>query len=178
MALVTISGFPCSGKTTRARELAEYLEGRFCDPEYTGEKFDVVVVDDPGCHVARSAYDGESGALSCSCPRPIFVLTLSLFTTLLLSLCARLPPSFTRADSKAEKPARAALFTAVTRNLRPDTITIADSANYIKGYRYQMYCAAREAGVRVATIRIAAPPAKCEEWHAARPESERYAQAT
>lgn len=60
MALVTISGFPCSGKTTRARQLAEYLEKRLQSPEYTGQKFDVIVVDDQGCHVARSAYDGES----------------------------------------------------------------------------------------------------------------------
>lgn len=59
MALVTISGFPCSGKSTRARQLAEYFETRLRDPAYSGEKFDVIVVDDPSCHVARSAYDGE-----------------------------------------------------------------------------------------------------------------------
>lgn len=29
-----------------------------------------------------------------------------------------------------------------------------DGMNYIKGYRYQMYCAAREAQVRVCTVRI------------------------
>jgi protein KTI12 len=82
------------------------------------------------------------------------------------------------ADSKTEKPARAALFTAATRSLRPDNITILDSANYIKGFRYQLYCAAREAGVRVATIRVAAPPGKCAEWHEALPKEERYAQGT
>ncbi|BEJ02508.1 hypothetical protein CcaverHIS631_0703030 [Cutaneotrichosporon cavernicola] len=138
MALVTISGFPSSGKSTRARQLHDYLQERIAAPDYDGPKFDVVVVDDTGCHVSRSAYD----------------------------------------DSKTEKPARAALFTAGTRSLRPDTITILDSANYIKGFRYQLYCAAREAGVRVATIRVAAPPGKCAEWHETRPEEERYAQAT
>lgn len=71
-------------------------------------------------------------------------------------------------DSPSEKPARAALFTAATRSLNPHTITILDSANYIKGFRYQLYCAAREAGVRVATVHPVAPPAKCREWEEAR----------
>lgn len=67
-------------------------------------------------------------------------------------------------DSPSEKPARAALFTAATRSLNPSTITILDSANYIKGFRYQLYCAAREAGVRVATVHPVAPPNKCKGW--------------
>ncbi|WOO80367.1 Protein kti12 [Vanrija pseudolonga] len=138
MALVTISGFPCSGKTTRARELKADFEARIASPSYTGQKFDVVLVDDAGSHVTRAAYD----------------------------------------SSAAEKPSRAALFTAATRALSPNTITIVDSANYIKGFRYQMYCAAREAHVRVATVRVAAPPDKCREWHAARAEDEQYKEAT
>jgi hypothetical protein len=40
----------------------------------------------------------------------------------------------------------------VTRHLGPDTIVICDSPNYIKGFRYQMYCAAREAHARVCTV--------------------------
>lgn len=111
---------------------------------------------------------------------------MPLMPSLLTHLCSTVAPRICHlpipplhfADSKAEKPARAALFTAATRHLRSDAITIIDSANYIKGYRYQLYCAAREAGVRVATIRTAVPPAQCAEWHAARPENERYAQAT
>lgn len=55
-------------------------------------------------------------------------------------------------DSLAEKPARASLFTNVTRSLGEDKIVICDAPNYIKGFRYQMYCAAREAKVRVATV--------------------------
>lgn len=52
--------------------------------------------------------------------------------------------------------------------MNPHTITILDSANYIKGFRYQLYCAAREAGVRVATVHPVAPPNKCREWEEAR----------
>lgn len=38
------------------------------------------------------------------------------------------------------------------RALTKDTIVIVDGLNYIKGYRYQMYCAARELSLRVATV--------------------------
>jgi len=38
------------------------------------------------------------------------------------------------------------------RVLTKDTIVIVDGLNYIKGYRYQMYCAARELSIRVATV--------------------------
>lgn len=59
MALVTISGFPCSGKTTRAHELKADFEARIASPSYTGQKFEVVLVDDAGSHVTRAAYDCE-----------------------------------------------------------------------------------------------------------------------
>ena len=71
------------------------------------------------------------------------------------------PPSTSKArcnhhtypDSRSEKPARGALLTAVQRNMNQDTILIVDAPNYIKGFRYQMYCAAREAKSRVCTVR-------------------------
>jgi len=54
--------------------------------------------------------------------------------------------------SLAEKPGRANLFSNLTRNLGPESVVICDSLNYIKGFRYQMYCAAREAHARVCTV--------------------------
>lgn len=54
--------------------------------------------------------------------------------------------------SRSEKPARGALFTAMQRQMATDTILIVDSLNYIKGFRYQMYCAAREMKLRVCTV--------------------------
>jgi protein KTI12 len=38
------------------------------------------------------------------------------------------------------------------RQMASDTILIVDSLNYIKGFRYQMYCAAREMKLRVCTV--------------------------
>jgi tRNA uridine 5-carbamoylmethylation protein Kti12 len=56
-------------------------------------------------------------------------------------------------DSISEKSGRGNLFTATTRALGPERIVICDSLNYIKGFRYQMYCAAREAHSRTVTVR-------------------------
>ncbi|ORX34635.1 chromatin associated protein KTI12 [Kockovaella imperatae] len=130
MALVTIAGYPCSGKSRIARMLADDFRARLQSSEYDGPKFEVVVVDDDSSHVPRSVYD----------------------------------------DSKVEKSGRANLFSNVTRSLGQETITICDSLNYIKGFRYQMYCAAREASCRVCTVYVATPPERCTEWHEERGE--------
>ena len=37
---------------------------------------------------------------------------------------------------------------------RPDTLLVVDSMNYIKGFRYQLYCAAREHKLRVCTVSL------------------------
>lgn len=42
--------------------------------------------------------------------------------------------------------ARAALKAAVERAVTKDTTVIADGLNYIKGYRYELYCVVRSAG--------------------------------
>ena len=46
-------------------------------------------------------------------------------------------------DARTEKDARAAEYSAVKRALGKDTIVIADGLNYIKGFRYQLYCEAK-----------------------------------
>lgn len=45
--------------------------------------------------------------------------------------------------AKAEKDARAEEYSAVKRVLSRDAIVIADGMNYIKGFRYQLYCEAK-----------------------------------
>jgi len=44
---------------------------------------------------------------------------------------------------RAEKDARATEYSAVKRVLTRDDIVIADGMNYIKGFRYQLYCEAK-----------------------------------
>jgi len=62
MALVTIVGFPCCGKSTRAKQIKEYLEKRIAD-ETEGPKLSVILVDDDNSHVPRSTYDSMSLSL-------------------------------------------------------------------------------------------------------------------
>lgn len=46
-------------------------------------------------------------------------------------------------EARTEKDARAAEYSAVKRALDRDTIVVADGLNYIKGFRYQLYCEAK-----------------------------------
>ena len=45
--------------------------------------------------------------------------------------------------ARAEKDARAEEYSAVKRVLTREDIVIADGMNYIKGFRYQLYCEAK-----------------------------------
>ncbi|KAG0657767.1 hypothetical protein C6P46_006234 [Rhodotorula mucilaginosa] len=142
MAMVTMCGYPCSGKSTRAQQLAAFFDRKLADPSTPTHLQRalrrVVVVNDEGLSISKHAYD----------------------------------------DARAEKPARAALFSAVQRSLAKEAIVIVDAMNYIKGSRYQMYCEAREVGVRTCTVFVATPPDQCRERNAARPDSTAYAPAT
>ena len=55
-----------------------------------------------------------------------------------------------------EKTARAAEFSAIKRALSRDTTVIADGLNYIKGYRYQLWCEAKTMGTRCCVVHVAA----------------------
>ncbi len=46
-------------------------------------------------------------------------------------------------EARKEKDARATEYSAVKRALGKDTIVVADGLNYIKGFRYQLYCEAK-----------------------------------
>ncbi|GAA5978293.1 hypothetical protein JCM21900_006525, partial [Sporobolomyces salmonicolor] len=140
MALVTLCGYPASGKSTRAIQLAAVLSAKLALPDVAPAlaRLKVVLVNDESLGLVKSAYD----------------------------------------DSRAEKPARATLFSAVQRHLNPETIVVVDAMNYIKGSRYQMYCAAREVRARTCTVFIATPPDRCKEWNAARAGALAYAEPT
>lgn len=51
-----------------------------------------------------------------------------------------------------EKRNRATFLSAIERSTSRDNITIADSQNYIKGFRYQLYCIARAANTPHALV--------------------------
>ncbi|KAI9697835.1 MAG: hypothetical protein M1836_004511 [Candelina mexicana] len=66
-------------------------------------------------------------------------------------------------EARTEKDARAAEYSAVKRVLGKDCIVIADGMNYIKGFRYQLYCEAKAVGTPSCVIHVGTPIATCRE---------------
>lgn len=59
MALITVSGYPASGKTRRVEQLKAFLEKKLQDTSYTGPLSKVVSISDDSLSIKRSVYDGE-----------------------------------------------------------------------------------------------------------------------
>ncbi|KAL8910244.1 MAG: hypothetical protein Q9171_004445 [Xanthocarpia ochracea] len=66
-------------------------------------------------------------------------------------------------EARSEKDARAAEYSAVKRHLGRDTIVIADGLNYIKGFRYQLYCEAKAVQTPSCVVHIGTPIEKCKD---------------
>ncbi|KAF1836285.1 chromatin associated protein KTI12 [Decorospora gaudefroyi] len=65
--------------------------------------------------------------------------------------------------AKAEKDARAEEYSAVKRVLSRHDIVIADGLNYIKGFRYQLYCEAKALQTPSCVLHIGTPADRCRE---------------
>ncbi|KAJ1910208.1 kti12, chromatin associated [Tieghemiomyces parasiticus] len=111
MPLIVLSGIPCAGKSTRARQLVDYFTQRLTE-QATPRK--VVVFSDESLGISKAAYDAAN----------------------------------------QEKRARGQLMSAVERAVNRDDIVIADGLNYIKGFRYQLYCVARENSTTYCVVMI------------------------
>lgn len=150
--MITMCGYPCAGKSTRAQQLAKFLDAKLADPQtpahLTPRK--VIVLNDESLSISKHAYDGQS--------KPRLDARVGGGGTGRKAIRGREGAdgcSSRSTDARAEKPARAALFSAVQRSLAKEAIVIVDAMNYIKGSRYQMYCEAREVGVRTCTVSAA-----------------------
>lgn len=73
-----------------------------------------------------------------------------------------------------EKNTRAKLRSEVERAVSRTGITIMDTLNNIKGYRYELWCLARAAGTRYCMVHVDTPVETCRSWNDARPEDQRY----
>ncbi|KIL68975.1 hypothetical protein M378DRAFT_70738 [Amanita muscaria Koide BX008] len=138
MALITVTGLPCSGKSTRINQLRTFFGDKINRISYEGPLRKVFVLSDDDLEISRSVYD----------------------------------------DSQTEKSARASLFSATQRALAADTILILDGMNYIKGFRYQLHCAVREARLRSCTLYVAASPDLCRDWNDKRSSNSSYSPET
>jgi tRNA uridine 5-carbamoylmethylation protein Kti12 len=68
-------------------------------------------------------------------------------------------------SASQEKTARAEEFSAIKRALAKDNIVIADGLNYIKGYRYQLWCEAKATATRCCVVHIGAQEDECKKWN-------------
>ncbi|KAG9242733.1 RNA polymerase II Elongator complex associated protein-like protein Kti12 [Calycina marina] len=115
MPLVIITGFPTSGKTHRAKQLEAYFLKRISSLTNThpAASFRVHLISDHTLGISRTVYNLES------------------------------KDAHERSNNASEKDARASIYAAVKRVLSNKDIVILDHANYIKGWRYQLYCEAK-----------------------------------
>jgi protein KTI12 len=74
------------------------------------------------------------------------------------------------ANMTAEKNLRGVLRSEVDRSVSRDNIIIVDSLNGIKGYRYELWCLARAAGIRYCVLFCDAEETQCKKWNEQRRE--------
>lgn len=182
MALVIITGLPCSGRTTRARELQANFQRRIAEASSSSAGSSTGSTSAPAQAPAAStsAFKSRANAGGNAAPAPLpkvvsivndadIHVDRETYACKLL-MCSRALPSLGFRDKEClanfcashcdsaqarEKPARASYLSAAMRALSQDRIVLADAGagTYIKGFRYQLWCAARESGVRCVTVR-------------------------
>ncbi|TPX59807.1 hypothetical protein PhCBS80983_g02179 [Powellomyces hirtus] len=127
-------GTPLSGKTTRAQSLKAELETYLAS--YT-----------------PPPPEPPSGTTN----RPSVAIPITSNVVLLNEESLGIDKAMAYESAHEEKKARGALISAVERHLSRDTIIICDSLNYIKGFRYQLYCIARALGTPSCTVYCITP---------------------
>ncbi|KAI1476435.1 hypothetical protein K445DRAFT_315783 [Daldinia sp. EC12] len=134
MPLIIVTGLPTSGKTTRAKQLHNYLSERIADSSSSAAaKYRLHLISDQTLSISRSVYD-----LSAT-------------------------PAHTRSANASEKDARAAIYGATKRVLSDRDIVILDGLNYIKGWRYQLFCEAKAVRTPSCVLQIGCTKEKAKE---------------
>ena len=75
-----------------------------------------------------------------------------------------------------EKILRQNLKSAVEHALNADTVVIFDSCNYIKGYRYELYCIARSQRTPHCVVHVSVENMIANQWNANNEEDLKYDQ--
>jgi protein KTI12 len=122
--LIIITGLPTSGKSTRAAQLHTYLAERIAALPPTSQPYRLHLISDTTQGISRAVYD---------------------LSTL---------PAHVRSTNASEKDARASLYGAVKRVISPRDIVVLDGLNYIKGWRYQLFCEAKNASTPSAVLQV------------------------
>lgn len=77
-------------------------------------------------------------------------------------------------DSSKEKEQRSTLKSDVSRKLSKTDVVILDSLNYIKGYRYELYCVAKAAQTPHCLVHCDVSEETASKWNINRPVAEQY----
>ena len=125
MPLIIITGKPCTGKTTFAKQLVEHLLK-------TNSENNVALVNEESLLIKKK--EGYK-------------------------------------NSFAEKETRGALKGATNHKLNTDCYVVVDSLNYIKGYRYELYCSTRTFRTPHCVIWVGCNDSVSTQWNTARLES-------
>ncbi|KAL6751392.1 chromatin associated protein KTI12 [Haematococcus lacustris] len=76
--------------------------------------------------------------------------------------------AYAAADASSEKSTRGALRAAVDRAITRKSVTLMDSLNNIKGYRYELWCLARAASTKYCMVHVDTSAEQCRAWNAGR----------
>ncbi|KAJ6112221.1 hypothetical protein N7523_008282 [Penicillium sp. IBT 18751x] len=130
MPLVILTGYPCSGLTHRANQLASLIEKVqdeiFASSESTSP---VTLKARYKVHIVPS-HDGSH-------PRTVYD------------------------NARTEKEARGVAYARAKRALTKDSIVLLDGMNYIKGWRYQLWCETKAAGTTCCVVHVGTPIDQC-----------------
>ncbi|CAG13120.1 unnamed protein product [Tetraodon nigroviridis] len=80
------------------------------------------------------------------------------------------------ADSQKEKDVRSSLKAEVERKINKDDVVILDSLNYIKGYRYELFCLVKHAQTPHCLVYCLTSDEVSSRWNVGRDAAERYNQ--
>lgn len=78
------------------------------------------------------------------------------------------------ASSKEEKIVRGDIKSNAERLLTTDSVVILDSLNYIKGFRYELFCVSKHVKTPHCVIVCSTPLAMAQEWNKSRDEQDKY----
>ncbi|KAJ5593987.1 uncharacterized protein N7459_000195 [Penicillium hispanicum] len=130
MPLVILTGYPCSGLTYRANQLASLLEkaqdeilaaADTTSPARLKSRYKIHVVASHDSSHPRTVYD----------------------------------------HARTEKEARGVAYARAKRVMARDSIVILDGMNYIKGWRYQLWCESKAANTSCCVVHVGTPVDQC-----------------
>ncbi|KAL4931080.1 putative RNA polymerase II Elongator complex associated protein Kti12 [Aspergillus undulatus] len=139
MPLIILTGYPCSGLTHRAHQLAALLE------ETQSQVF-------PN---SSSSTDQSTTNTSTNPKSPRYKINI-------VHTHDNVNTRRTVYDvARTEKEARGIAYTRAKRLLGKDSFVILDGMNYIKGYRYQLWCEAKALGTTCCVVHVGTPIDQC-----------------